>query len=112
MWGLLLFPIVLFILLCALYTYWIFVAVYLASAGKYNPQSKLYELDETLRKAAVYHLFGLLWTNHFLVGIAQVCNSILPILFGDGMSHANADYIFGGRRTMVLSSPSYVVTNL
>jgi hypothetical protein len=112
MWGLLLFPIVLFILLCALYTYWIFVAVYLASAGKYNPQSKLYELDETLRKAAVYHLFGLLWTNHFLVGIAQVCNSILPILFGDGMSHANADYIFGGRRTMVLSSPSYVVTHL
>ena len=71
MWGLLLFPVVLFILLCALYTYWIFVAVYLASAGKYNPQSKLYELDETLRKAAAYHLFGLLWTNHFLVGISQ-----------------------------------------
>jgi hypothetical protein len=72
MWGLLLFPVVLFILLCALYAYWIFVAVYLASAGKYNPQSKLYELDETLRKAAAYHLFGLLWTNHFLVGISQV----------------------------------------
>lgn len=72
MWGLLLFPVVLFILLCALYAYWIFVAVYLASAGKYNPQSKLYELDETLRKAAAYHLFGLLWTSHFLVGISQV----------------------------------------
>ena len=72
MWGLLLFPVVLFILLCALYTYWIFVAIYLASAGKYNPQSKLYELDENLRKAAAYHLFGLLWTKQFLVGIAQV----------------------------------------
>jgi hypothetical protein len=72
MWGLLLFPVVLFFMLCALYAYWIFVAVYLASAGKYNPQSKLYELDETLRKAAAYHLFGLLWTNHFLVGISQV----------------------------------------
>jgi hypothetical protein len=72
MWGLLLFPVILFILLCVLYTYWIFVAVYLASAGKYNPVSKLYELDENLRKAAAYHLFGLLWTKQFLVGIAQV----------------------------------------
>jgi len=87
MWGLLLFPVVLFILLCALYTYWIFVAVFLASAGKYNPQSKLYELDETLRKAAAYHLFGLLWTNHFLIGIAQVSGSSQKVFWTPPPAH-------------------------
>jgi hypothetical protein len=97
MWGLLLFPVVLFIMLCALYTYWIFVAIYLASAGKYNPQSKLYELDENLRKAAAYHFFGLLWTKQFLVGIAQVGASCsISITFALAYSPAIPQITFSG----------------
>ena len=81
----------------------IFVAIYLASAGKYNPQSKLYELDENLRKAAAYHLFGLLWTKQFLVGIAQVSISFsLKIFFNSLSDTPNVDHIFRSRWAVVI----------
>mmetsp|Transcript_19037 Transcript_19037/g.31987 ORF Transcript_19037/g.31987 Transcript_19037/m.31987 type:complete len:792 (+) Transcript_19037:213-2588(+) len=65
------FPLVQFAMLVGLMVWWIAVVAGLYSAGDVSEkEGGGYDLawDETLRYMMLYHLFGLLWTNQFIVG--------------------------------------------
>jgi hypothetical protein len=58
-------PIV-FVLITAVY--FVVVALYIASAGEFDPAQSTYEMDDTLRYMLFYHLFVVLWTYCLIVG--------------------------------------------
>jgi len=65
------FPLVQFVMLVILLAWWIAVVAGLYSAGTVSErEGGGYNLawDDTLRYMLLYHLFGLLWTNQFIVG--------------------------------------------
>mmetsp|Transcript_25196 Transcript_25196/g.47612 ORF Transcript_25196/g.47612 Transcript_25196/m.47612 type:complete len:723 (+) Transcript_25196:109-2277(+) len=65
------FPVVPFLLEVVLIVWWIAVSIALYSAAtvKEDPDGGYtLEWDEQMRYMMAYHLFGLLWTNQFLVG--------------------------------------------
>lgn len=84
--SMLLLPFFKFAILLILFAYWVWVAVNLASAGEMKvvdvsqvpgidvPGGKLrkFTYDETLRYAALYHFFGLLWTCAFLIYLTDL----------------------------------------
>eukprot|EP00899_Mesostigma_viride_P018836 jgi/Mesvir1/26954/Mv20673-RA.2 len=85
------FPIIPFILTLGLIIYWFCVIALLYSAGdvKYDPAVDVeYDLvwTDKLRWMAVYHLFGLLWTNQFIVGLTQtiLAGAIAAFYWGRG----------------------------
>jgi len=63
------------VVLCIFYGYWGFTSVYLVSSG--DP-SRLedsafgtFEFDKNLQRLLIYHLFGLLWFNAFVIAATQ-----------------------------------------
>mmetsp|Transcript_24592 Transcript_24592/g.41222 ORF Transcript_24592/g.41222 Transcript_24592/m.41222 type:complete len:346 (-) Transcript_24592:796-1833(-) len=77
------FPIVPFILLAMLWVYAIVVFIFLASAGKYDKSTKLWSYDMRLQGFIVYHLFGLLWTNQFIlaIGMCTISGAVATFYF-------------------------------
>ncbi|KAJ3447974.1 choline transporter-like (slc family 44) [Anaeramoeba flamelloides] len=76
------FPIATFIALLCLYAWWVPVAIFMMAAG--SPTLELdeidgeefykldYENDKSTNYATIYHFFGLLWTNAWIIGITQI----------------------------------------
>jgi len=69
-----LFPLITFVATVLLVIYWLFVAVYLYSAGDVKGDGSGYalELDETLQYMLLYHFFGLLWGIQFITAFGQL----------------------------------------
>eukprot|EP00158_Paraphelidium_tribonemae_P004854 Partr_v1_DN27006_c0_g1_i1_m28801 putative Solute carrier family 44 member len=69
------FPIMSFVLMLAVYAYWFVIELYLAS-GKQEPTifGATYSVD-IFRYLQWYHLFGLFWTQQFISGINQTAIS-------------------------------------
>ncbi|KAM9947507.1 hypothetical protein ACTFIT_000831 [Dictyostelium discoideum] len=69
------FPIFIFLLLCGFTVYWVYIGVYLATAGSptYDDQYRFtgYEADSKLQKIQIYHFFGYLWTFAFILALNQ-----------------------------------------
>jgi len=69
-------PIATFLITLVWYAFWIFTAVHVFSVGEPEPREG-YEFithvkwDKTTRYAFLYHLFGLLWVNAFIIGGTQ-----------------------------------------
>jgi hypothetical protein len=65
-----LFPLVQYLIMVVFGVYWIFVAVFMASAGekKKDETTGVYTMvySDDMKKAILYHFFGLLWNMAFL----------------------------------------------
>ena len=75
-WSIFLIPIVFTILLAAFILYWVYTAAYIFSVGEIGPRdyplsfaTEVKWSDQT-RYIFIYHLFGLLWINAFIIGCA------------------------------------------
>eukprot|EP00164_Ancoracysta_twista_P000960 GFYU01001257.1.p2 GENE.GFYU01001257.1~~GFYU01001257.1.p2 ORF type:complete len:682 (+),score=229.41 GFYU01001257.1:660-2705(+) len=73
------YPIITFLLMLALMLWWVFVALFLASAGTNvdkeidgKPGYKEYTFDDDLKKMIIYHLFGGLWTAQFILALSEI----------------------------------------
>lgn len=68
------YPLITFASLVVLMVYWMYIALYLASAWKDKDDVNFGgdASDEELQWAAVYHFFGLLWTLEFILAAGQV----------------------------------------
>jgi choline transporter-like protein 2/4/5 len=70
--SILLFPFATYAMLLALVAWWVIVTAFLYSTGdiEENTLGTGYTVswNETIQYMGVYHLFGLLWTNQFIVG--------------------------------------------
>eukprot|EP01155_Anaeramoeba_flamelloides_P051656 Anaeramoba_flamelloidesc42478_g1_i3.p1 GENE.c42478_g1_i3~~c42478_g1_i3.p1 ORF type:complete len:893 (+),score=172.02 c42478_g1_i3:107-2785(+) len=76
-----LFPVITFLALACLYAWWVPVGIFMMAAG--NPELKKktndgedywkldYENDTRTNYATIYHLFGLFWTNAWIMAITQ-----------------------------------------
>lgn len=62
------FPLIQYSIMLAFVVYWVIVAAYMMSTGEYVQTSGVYSMEwnETMQQAAIYHLFGLLWTLAFM----------------------------------------------
>eukprot|EP00002_Diphylleia_rotans_P013264 TRINITY_DN2588_c0_g1_i1.p1 TRINITY_DN2588_c0_g1~~TRINITY_DN2588_c0_g1_i1.p1 ORF type:complete len:618 (-),score=154.63 TRINITY_DN2588_c0_g1_i1:157-2010(-) len=74
--GVVIFPFFVSTALSAFIVYWIYVALYLASAGEFNEDEQEYEQSDDLKRAMVYHLFGLLWIVAFIIAVGQTTLAI------------------------------------
>jgi len=65
-----LFPLIQYLAMCVFLVYWIVVAVFMASAGekRKDPATGVYTMywEDDMKKAMIYHFFGLLWNMAFL----------------------------------------------
>jgi hypothetical protein len=63
------------VILTIFYAYWGGTAIYLISSGDasqiQNAPFGTFEFDKTLKKLLIYHLFGLLWFNAFVMAATQ-----------------------------------------
>jgi len=70
-----LLPPVTVIVLCIFYGYWGVTSVYLVSSGDATKIEDTafgtFEFDKTLQRLLIYHLFGLLWFNAFVIAATQ-----------------------------------------
>eukprot|EP00164_Ancoracysta_twista_P009652 GFYU01014362.1.p1 GENE.GFYU01014362.1~~GFYU01014362.1.p1 ORF type:complete len:634 (+),score=225.77 GFYU01014362.1:114-2015(+) len=64
------FPIINFVLIIALFGFWLPSAAYLTSSGEKTATG--WHFNQDLKYMMVYFLFGLLWTLTFIVGIGQM----------------------------------------
>eukprot|EP00744_Colponema_vietnamica_P000742 GILI01001290.1.p1 GENE.GILI01001290.1~~GILI01001290.1.p1 ORF type:complete len:606 (+),score=184.83 GILI01001290.1:72-1889(+) len=75
-WSVIFIPPVLFIITAALYVWWIITALYIYSAGEVKKSTTSVfasvELNRNLQYGFLYHLFGLLWNNAFLIALNQL----------------------------------------
>jgi len=74
-WAVFLVPPMAILVLVAFYIYWGITSVYLASCGdtsqiKSTPFGT-FSYDEDLQRLLIYHLFGLLWFNAFVIAGVQ-----------------------------------------
>ncbi|KAJ3445544.1 ctl-like protein [Anaeramoeba flamelloides] len=76
------FPLFTFLALLVVYAYWVPVSMFLMSSGKPrlveevpatgDPYLKLdYKNEKSINYLGIYHLFGLLWTNAFVIAVTQ-----------------------------------------
>eukprot|EP00002_Diphylleia_rotans_P025469 TRINITY_DN5038_c0_g1_i3.p1 TRINITY_DN5038_c0_g1~~TRINITY_DN5038_c0_g1_i3.p1 ORF type:complete len:565 (+),score=95.56 TRINITY_DN5038_c0_g1_i3:86-1780(+) len=68
------FPFVPFVMLLMLLTYWVYVALYLATIevdDENLPESQVDELNQQIRGLQLYHFFGLLWSVNTIIAITQ-----------------------------------------
>ncbi|EGC31065.1 hypothetical protein DICPUDRAFT_57949 [Dictyostelium purpureum] len=69
------FPVFIFILLAGFILYWVYIGIYLGTAGEpeYDENYRFigYNADDTLRKIQIYHFFGFLWTIAFILALNQ-----------------------------------------
>eukprot|EP00742_Colponemidia_sp_Colp-10_P000683 GILJ01000743.1.p1 GENE.GILJ01000743.1~~GILJ01000743.1.p1 ORF type:complete len:610 (-),score=97.51 GILJ01000743.1:91-1884(-) len=69
----LLVPPCMFLASAAFYTYWIITTLYIVSSGDVRKSStsvfSTVELDRSTQKSFIYFIFGLLWSNSFLVAL-------------------------------------------
>lgn len=76
-WSLFLIPIFFIIIIGAFICYWVFTAAYIFSIGQIGPRDAPLQFLSTVkwedktRYIFLYHLFGLLWVNAFIIGCAQ-----------------------------------------
>jgi len=70
-----LLPPITVVVLCLFYGYWGVTAVYLVSSGDatriQDTAFGTFEFDKTLQRLLIYHLFGLLWFNAFVIAATQ-----------------------------------------
>jgi choline transporter-like protein 2/4/5 len=70
-----LLPIVTVVVLCVFYGYWGLTAVYLISSGDASRIGDsafgTFTFDKNLQRLLIYHLFGLLWFNAFVIAATQ-----------------------------------------
>lgn len=82
-------PTTVFVLLL-FYVYWAIAAVYLVSSGDPSQISGTpfgtFEFDKTLKRLLIYHLFGLLWFNAFVIACTQfvIASSVCLWYFSQG----------------------------
>eukprot|EP01105_Mastigella_eilhardi_P017562 TRINITY_DN4036_c0_g3_i3.p1 TRINITY_DN4036_c0_g3~~TRINITY_DN4036_c0_g3_i3.p1 ORF type:complete len:497 (+),score=119.54 TRINITY_DN4036_c0_g3_i3:104-1492(+) len=69
------FPFLTFAAQLVLYAYWLVVSMYLATAALGQDTLSMgvttYKANISVRYLALYHLFGLLWTNAFILAIGE-----------------------------------------
>ena len=81
--SLIFFPIIIFLVMAAILVYWVYVMIYLATAGdpvytsiglepNEPPRFVEYKADNTLRQLQAYHVFGGLWTINFLLAFNEM----------------------------------------
>jgi len=67
-------PPVTVVILLIFYAFWSGAAVFLVSSGDFNPSTTPFgtiTFDKTLKRLLIYHLFGLLWVNAFIIAATQ-----------------------------------------
>ena len=76
-WSLFFIPIVFLLIILAYIAFWFFTAAYIFSVGTIGPRDSPFSFVTTVkwsdqtRYIFIYHLFGLLWVNAFIIGCAQ-----------------------------------------
>lgn len=78
-WTAMLIPPVMMLLLAGLYCYWVFTAVYLYSYGTVTKGAYSFatiEWNVNTKRLLVYHLFGGLWLNAFIIAFTQLVLAI------------------------------------
>uniref|UniRef100_A0A6U4I244 Choline transporter-like protein n=1 Tax=Hemiselmis andersenii TaxID=464988 RepID=A0A6U4I244_HEMAN len=68
----LLFPLVQWIFMIALFIWFIVVFLYLASAGDWDMETRTYVWNDTVRRAIIFHFFGLLWVRAFILAVGNL----------------------------------------
>jgi len=82
-------PVTVLILVC-FYVYWGIAAIYLVSSGDatqiQDTPFGTFEFDKTLKRLLIYHLFGLLWLNAFVIAATQfiIASSVCLWYFSRG----------------------------
>ncbi|KAJ5078075.1 choline transporter-like protein [Anaeramoeba ignava] len=85
------FPLITFVLLLILYAYSIAVAAFLLSSGKPKAEEKNgeyyleFENTSAMNYLTIYHFFGLLWTNSYIIALTQatIAGAIASCLNGE-----------------------------
>mmetsp|Transcript_33039 Transcript_33039/g.69073 ORF Transcript_33039/g.69073 Transcript_33039/m.69073 type:complete len:725 (-) Transcript_33039:448-2622(-) len=68
----LVFPVLQWVALCGLFVWWVFVFVYLASSGSWDPVTRTFSWNDTIRRAIIYHFFGLLWGRAMILAVGNL----------------------------------------
>jgi hypothetical protein len=68
----LVFPVLQWVALCGLFVWWVFVFVYLASSGSWDPATRTFSWNDTIRRAIIFHFFGLLWGRAMILATGNL----------------------------------------
>jgi len=66
------FPIFQWLAMIALFTWWIIVFLFLASAGDWDPVTHTYNWNDDIRRSAIFHFFMLLWVRAFILAVGNL----------------------------------------
>jgi len=68
----LLFPVVQWVFMAALFVWFVAVFLYLASAGEWDQATRTYAWNDNIRRALIFHFFGLLWCRAFILAVGNL----------------------------------------
>ena len=68
----LLFPILQWLALSALFVWFVIVFLYLASAGDWNQTTHQFIWNDNTRRAIIFHCFGLLWIRAWILAVGNL----------------------------------------
>lgn len=85
-------PVVTFFLVCGVFVFFIYIAVYLISAGEVRVEGccRKFVFDRQLEQMIYFHIFGVIWTILFFIGCAALI-----------VNAAVAGHYFQGKKTIL-----------
>ena len=66
------FPITQWVATVFLFIWCVYVMIYLAGSGTWNPETRTFDWNEELRYTMLYHFFGLLWGRAFILAMGNM----------------------------------------
>ncbi|KAL4476085.1 hypothetical protein ABPG74_009818 [Tetrahymena malaccensis] len=75
-WQSFIVPVIMFILICGFFVFWIIISLYIYSSGEIKQQQNSpfgsVEWDVGVKRTLIYYLFGLFWNVEFFIGMSQL----------------------------------------